>query len=78
MNVMLQGRRTGPLGFPTALETEFGWVLAGSMKGYETHNVIVANISNVMSCDDLLRAFWEIEEHSAEDLVFTCEEKMVL
>ena len=27
---LLQGRRTGPPGYPTAIETEFGWVLAGS------------------------------------------------
>ena len=54
MNVMLQGRQTGPPGSPTALETEFGWVLAGSTKDYETRNMIVANFSNMMSCDDLL------------------------
>ena len=29
--LLLQGRRTGPSGTPSAFETEFGWVLAGRL-----------------------------------------------
>ena len=77
VDVLLQGRRTGPPGTPVAIETEFGWVLAGKAGDCNPSNV-VAHFSNVVSCDDLLRRFWELEEHSSEDLVLTTEERVVL
>ena len=32
VDVLLNGRRTGPPGTPVALETEFGWVLSGTIE----------------------------------------------
>ena len=57
---LLQGRWTGPPGYPTAIETEFGWVLAGSNDPLNT--TLVANHVSLLSGNDFLRHFWEIEE----------------
>ena len=73
----MQGRLTGSPGTPVAIKTEFGWVLAGKAGDCNPSNV-VTHFSNVVSCDDLLCRFWELEEHSSEDLVLTTEERVVL
>ena len=52
---LLQGRRTGPPGYPTAIETEFGWVLAGSNTPLNFH--LVSCHALLMSNDDLLRQY---------------------
>ena len=54
-----------------AIETEFGWGLAGKASDVMTHFCVI-------SCDDRLRRFWEIEEFSSEDLVLTMEEMVAL
>ena len=60
VNILLQGRQVGPHGSPSALNTEFGWVLAGGTKASNynvTHHVVI------VLGDDLLQNFWEVEEH---------------
>ena len=57
---VLSGRRSGPPGSPMAFETEFGWVLAGGTCA-PFHHVVVHH-SSLLSGDDLLHRFWEIEE----------------
>ena len=64
-DVLLQGRRNGPPGTPTAFETKFGWVLTG-----KTDN-IAANHAITLSGDDILREIEEcprdVSNHSPED-----------
>lgn len=64
---MLQdGRRVGPPGTPTALETGFGWVLCGNIGETQatvqasTH--VMAHSLLVTHTDDLLKRFSEMEE----------------
>ena len=60
VNVLLQGWRIGPPGSPVALNTEFGWILAG---GTQSSNHDVVHHVMTVSGDDLLRRFLEVEEH---------------
>ena len=75
---LLHSQRSGALGTPTALETEFGWVLAGNTHGsispptqYVTHH------TTVLSGDDVLHKFWELEEPPSEP-VLSVEERAVV
>ena len=80
VTVLLNGRRFGPPGSPTALETDFGWVLAGGVgAGYSTANSISSNHISILTGDDLLRKFWEIEDGPRQDpMMITPQEKLVL
>ena len=81
IDILRQGRWKSPPGFPTALETEFGWVLCGSV-GF-TQSSAQANVHvttfhvSTTSGDDILRAFWEIEE-SPTYYLFSVEERTVV
>ena len=83
VDVLSHGRRIGPPESPTALETEFGWVLCGCV-GVDVSsdppvNVCVTSLhSFVMSGDDILRRFWEIEEAPPEHPTLSMEERMVV
>lgn len=58
VQVMRDGRRTGPPGSPVAFETQFGWVLAGEVDSVARENHITSHHVVVKSGDDLLRQFW--------------------
>ena len=77
-SVLLHGRRHGPSGSPVALETRFGWVLAGGMKPDQAPTQVTANHASVLTGDDLLRKFWEIEELEAGHPTLSIEEKSVM
>ena len=75
---LLHGRRSGALGSPTALETKFGWVLAGDTHGNVSLPVQhVSHHTTALAGDDMLRKFWELEETPSEP-VFSVEEKAVV
>ena len=75
IEVLCQGRRTGPPGSPTAFETEFGWVLAGSTDPVSLTSHAVVHHVSLLTGDDILRKFWEIEEKPMTDAVLSgCEE----
>ena len=78
--VLLQGQQSGPPGSPVALETQFGWVLAGRINplqdGLSTYHVVSHHVMSY-STDDILRKFWEIEEHQP-NIALTPEERMVV
>lgn len=78
--VLLNGQRFGPPGSPTALETDVGWVLAGGVGvGHSTSDSISSNHISIVTGDDLLRKFWEIEDGPRQDpTMFTPQEKLVL
>ena len=60
--VMRHGQRLGPSGSPLALETEFGWVLAGGTDSCSPTAQITTHHVSAVSGDDILRQFWEVEE----------------
>ena len=60
--VVLHGRRLGLPGSPIAFETQFGWVLAGSTGSCVPAQVVATHHSTILTGDDLLRRFWEVEE----------------
>ena len=82
VGALLHGRRTGSPGSPTALETEFGWVLAGSADPrfpateFTAHHV--SHHVSLLSGDDLLRKFWEMEEPPPEGPLLSAKERAVV
>ena len=81
IDVLRHGRRSGPPDAPTALETEFGWVLCGSsgpISSLSTHTCVTTFHSSVASEDDILRQFWEIEESPVEHTALSTEEQTVV
>lgn len=76
--VVLQGRRIGPPGSPVAFETVFGWVLAGSAESYVNSSHVVTHHVSVLTGDDLLRRFWEIEEKPLSIPALSPEERVVV
>jgi hypothetical protein len=73
VKVLLTGRRYGKPGTPTAFETHFGWVLAGSIEGNNSHCLVTYHVT-LDSCDDILRKFWEIEDSPLSKGVMSPEE----
>ena len=61
VDVVRSGKRAGPPDSPVALETDFGWVLAGSTGPSSTRHHVAHHVS-LLTGDDILRKFWEIEK----------------
>ena len=81
LDVLRHGRRSGLPESPTALETEFGWVLCGSTgpaSSSSAHACVTTFHSTVTSGDDVLRQFWEIEETPADHSILSTEERTVV
>ena len=82
VDILRNGRRTGPSGSPVAVETEFGWVICGgtcSTTLSSSANLHVASHHASAICsDDILRKFWEIEESPACSPALTVEERFVV
>ena len=78
VDVLLTGRRIGDLGTLTALETHFGWVLAGSVEGSAINLQLVSCHMTLPSCDDVLRRFWEIEDSPLSEVALSPEERAVV
>ena len=77
-DVLLQGRRHGPPGTPTTFETCFGWVLAGAVRCGQPQTRIVSYHTSVLSGDDLLRKFWEVEELHTSGTALSAEERSIV
>ena len=77
VEVLMHVRRTGPSGTPIAFETLFGWVLAGKLDANIPNCNIVSHVFFITG-NDLLRKFWEIEEHLQNDLILSPEERSVI
>ena len=78
VETLRQGQRQGPPGAPRALETEFGWVLAGAADRHPLASRLVSHHVALLSGDDLLRKFWEVEESPPKGPVLSVEEKAVV
>ena len=76
--VIRHGRRSGPPGSPTANKTAFGWVLAGTVQtSGPIKNADTCCLSSTVG-DELLRAFWEIEDCKFAEPALSIEEKAVV
>ena len=71
---LMHGRQVGPPGSPAAIETKFGWVLAGSVESQGHIQEVTMHHVSLLSGDDLLRKFWEIEE-GPSDINLSPEER---
>ena len=82
LSILRQGRRTGPAGAPVAMETEFGWVLGGSVSPVPVSDHVSYHVTacyaSIVQDDDILRRFWELEEPPKTTVPFTLEEKNVM
>ncbi len=78
-NSLLHGRRFGSPGSPIAMETCFGWVLCGAVdSSLQPPSQFVSNHASVLSTDDLLRKFWEVERIVTDGPAISPEEKRVV
>ena len=80
VDVLRHGRRSGPPGSPTALETKLGWVLcgsSGSSPDSSNHASVTSLHSFVTSGDDIIGRFWEIEEAPPDQSALSIEKRMV-
>lgn len=77
-DVVRHDRRLGSPGSPVAFDTKFGWVLAGSTSSCTPVHMVVTHHTALLTGDDLLRRFWEIEEKLGPEGFLTQEEKLVL
>ena len=75
--VLRQGRQTGPPGSPIAIETEFGWVLAGKIN-VPTPTQTITSYHATITTDEMLQKFWEVEENPNDHANLSTEEKMVV
>ena len=75
---LLPGRRVGSPGAPVAIETVFGWVLAGRTDSLHPNTHITTHHASLLSSDDLLRQFWETEEIADPQMSYTVEERLVV
>lgn len=78
VDMLLTGRRYGQPNTPTAFETHFGWVLAGSVDTNVISNHFVSCHIALNSCDDILRQFWEVEESPLSEEGMSPEERAVV
>ena len=77
-SALLQGRRFGPPGSPSVFETSFGWVIAGGVHSGRPSTRLVSHHASVLTGDDLLRKFWEVEELNTTRPVLSSEEQSVV
>ena len=78
VNILLHGRQFGPHGSPVAFEMEFGWVLAGEPSSRTPTNHVTTYRTLLISGDDVLCKFWEIEEKPLSDSTLSLEERTVV
>ena len=78
VEVLWQGRQTGALDSLSAFETEFGWVLAGKLDVFASSHSNVSHYVSVITGNDLMRKFWEIEECPKDQSYLTPEEQLVV
>ena len=75
---MLHGRRRGTPNSPFAFKTEFGWVLAGCTDSCAPANHVATHHASLLTRDDLLRQFWEVEENPKAHSTLSPEDQPVL
>ena len=75
--VLLHGRRCGPLGTPYAQKTFFGWVLAEPLHSKDPRPAAYT-CCMLTEDDDSLKKFWDIKDYNTKQSVLSPEERTVL
>lgn len=75
---MLNGRRHGPSGSPSAFKTHFGWVLAGAVRDERTNQKTAESCYHSTTLEEMLRRFWETEDYGLQQPVLSLEERAVV
>lgn len=75
---LLHGRRSGPPNSPVAFKTIFGWVLAGKTQHTTSHHVTSHHVTTMLSDNDVLRKFWEVEELTSDNVPLSLEDQSVM
>ena len=75
---VLNSRRLGSPGCPSALWTCFGWVLNCTVLTEHSQQSALSYHMLIYSGNDLLRKFWEIEERSLEGPLLTSEVRIIM
>ena len=75
-SALLQGRRHGGSNLPIALETCFGWVVTGNVQGNHPQRII-SHHASILSDNELLQRFWELEENNPQQYMTPDEEAVV-
>ena len=78
VEVIRHGRRSVPHNTPAALDTAFGWVLARSTGTQDNASLISTHFTSIVTGDDLLRHFLEIEEKTITNCTLMLEERSAL
>ena len=76
--VIRHARWFGPRNTLTALDTAFGWVLAGSTGAQDNPSLVSTHFTSVATGDNLLHRLWEIEKKIIANCTITPEEQPVL
>lgn len=78
VSILCNSRRTGPVGSPIAVETDFGWVVCGGST--PSSKEVVSHHASVLYAygNDILCKFWEVEESPTTSPVLTAEERFVV
>ena len=78
VEVMMHGRRIRALGSPVAFETLLGWVLAGRQEHPVVLDHAITLHTSVLSGDDVIQRFWEVEERIPSAPIMSAEERHVI
>ena len=69
---------TGPSGAPSAFKTCFGWVLAGVVHRCQQPDQTGTCCFSTTMVYDLLKQFWEIEDHNLQQPIWSLDERTVV
>ena len=75
---LLHDRRVGVPGSPITFKTVFGWILAGPTSNHTPESIVASHHTLMITSDDFLQQFWEIEEETKPKLNLSPEEKFVV
>ena len=76
--VVLHGRQFSPSGTPSAFKTCFEWVLAGIVHRRQQPDQTGTCCFSTTTVDDLLKQFWEIEDHNLQQPVLSLDERTMV
>ena len=78
-DILCQGRWTGPIESPIAIEMEFRWVLCSySTPSGDVNLHVTLHHAAIVCSNDILQNFWEVQGMPSDQPTLTLEERSVL
>ena len=78
LHSFLDDEYIGPQDAPIAIETVFGWVLAGRTAPLNPCSNVLAHHATTLTGDNILRQFWETEEIHDSKPTYSPDEQFVV